>query len=83
MWNFAVVLDTHSQELGDDLVEAAVLVTDDGRRIKPLSWKGAPAGGHHREGTLEFKAPKPSPKLLELRLQRSGEPDPRVFRWTP
>lgn len=81
-WAFAVVLDTHSQELADDLAATVVLVTDDGREIRPLAWKGPGAGGHHREGKLEFTAPQPRPQSVELKMQRPGEAAPRVFRWT-
>ncbi|HSV35129.1 MAG TPA: hypothetical protein VLI46_06210 [Ramlibacter sp.] len=82
VWTFAVVLDTHSEDLGDDLMNIAVLVADDGRQFKPRSWTGAPAGGHHREGTLEFAAIKPAPKAVELKMHRPGEAEPRSFRWT-
>jgi hypothetical protein len=82
-WEFAVVLDTHSADLSDDLVQSASLVTDDGRRLMPLSWTGAPPGGHHREGVLAFDVALPSPKTFELHIQRSGEAAPRVFRWRP
>lgn len=81
-WVFAVVLDTHSQELADDLTGTVVLVTDDGREVRPASWNGPGAGGHHREGTLEFAAPKPHPKAVALRMQRAGETQPRYFRWS-
>ena len=80
-WEFSVVLDTHSQDLSDDLLKSAVLRTDDGRELAPTAWKGAPAGGHHREGTLEFAAPQPRPKSVEIRIQRSGEAESRSFRW--
>jgi hypothetical protein len=81
-WAFTVVLDTHSQDLSDDLLQSVVLRTDDGREIKPSAWKGAAPGGHHREGTLEFAAPKPQPKSVELSMQRAGEAEPRRFSWS-
>ena len=81
-WIFTVVLDTHSQDLSDDLVRTVVLRTDDGREIRPIAWQGAAPGGHHREGTLEFAAPKPHPQAVELLMQRAGEAQPRSFRWT-
>lgn len=82
-WVFAVVLDTHSQELTDDLVRTTVLVTDDGRELQPAAWQGAAPGSHHREGTLEFAAPSPVPKAFVLRMQRPGEAQPRVFSFAP
>lgn len=79
-WEFAVVLDTHSEDLKDELQNAAVLVVD-GREIRPASWQGPGAGGHHREGVLRFPSPDDSPAAVELRIQRAGESAPRVFRW--
>ena len=81
VWEFAVVLDTHSAELSDDLVRTAALIGSDGKRIAPLAWEGAPAGGHHRQGVLRFQPIKPAPSAVELHLQRPGEDKPRVFRW--
>lgn len=82
-WVFAVVLDTHSQELSDDMLRTTLLVTDDGRELKPTAWKGAAPGSHHREGSLEFAAPSPVPKGFVLRMQRPGEAGPRVFSFAP
>lgn len=80
-WTFKVVLDTHSQELADDLVKTAVLVDGAGRETKALGWEGAAPGGHHREGVLRFAAIQPFPAAIELRISRSGEGAPRSFRW--
>lgn len=80
-WEFAVVLDTHSGDLGDDLTTTATLITGDGRRFKPVAWTGAAPGGHHREGVLEFAVPQPWPSAVELKLDRKGEAAPRSFRW--
>lgn len=79
-WEFAVVLDTHSEDLKDDLQNAAVLVVD-GREVRPTSWQGPAAGGHHREGVLRFPSAGDSPAAIELRILRAGESSPRVFRW--
>ena len=81
LWEFRVVFDTHSQELKDDLLKTAVLIASDGSAVAPAEWKGAPPGGHHREGVLRFKALNPAPAVLELRIARPGEAAPRVFRW--
>jgi len=80
-WEFAVVLDTHSGDLGDELAKTATLVTGDGRQFKPVAWTGAAPGGHHREGVLEFAVPAPWPNAVELKLERKGEAVPRAFRW--
>jgi hypothetical protein len=80
-WQFAIVLDTHSQDLSDDLAKAAVLIGPGGERYAPVAWEGAPAGGHHREGVLRFQAIRPFPAITELQIQRPGESAPRVFRW--
>jgi hypothetical protein len=82
-WELGVTLDTHSQDLPDDLLQTTVLVTEDGRELRPAAWKGAGPGGHHREGTLEFAAPDPAPRSFELRMRRPGESEPRVFRFGP
>jgi hypothetical protein len=80
VWEFAVVLDTHAEDLKDDLQKTAVLVVD-GREIQPIAWQGPGAGGHHREGVLTFAAPAGAASPVELRIRRAGETAPRVFRW--
>ena len=81
-WAFAVVLDTHSKDLSDDLAKNAVLLDAQGGRHAPLAWEGAPPGGHHREGVLRFKGLGPAPGAFELQIRRPGESAPRSFRWT-
>jgi len=80
-WNFEIVLDTHSQDLSDDLVKSAVLVDGEGREYAPTGWDGAAPGGHHREGVLRFNPVSPPPQAIELQIRRPGEASPRVFRW--
>lgn len=80
-WDFAIVLDTHTQDLSDDLAMSAVLVDDRGNEFKALAWEGAAPGGHHRKGVLKFKTIEPRPQALELRISRPGEPKARIFRW--
>jgi hypothetical protein len=81
VWDFAVALDTHSQDLTDDLAKGAVLVDDKGNEFKALGWEGAAPGGHHRSGVLKFSAVVPRPQAVELRINRPGEARARVFRW--
>ncbi len=80
VWAFNVVLDTHSQELSDDVAAISVLAAQ-GREAQPLAWEGAGPGGHHREGVLKFSALEPVPDAVELRIHRPGEEKPRTFRW--
>jgi hypothetical protein len=80
-WEFAVVLDSHVQDLTDDLLKTTVLLDGAGSPQSPSVWEGAAPGGHHREGVLRFATPRPVPAAVELRLQRAGEASPRVFRW--
>lgn len=80
-WEFDVTFDTHSQELKDDLSKSAVLVAADGAQVPPVSWQADPPGGHHRKGVLRFNALTPSPSIVEVRINRPGEPQPRSFKW--
>ena len=80
-WEFAIVLDTHSQDLSDDLVKSSLLLDGAGGRHSPTAWDGAPPGGHHREGVLRFKPISPRPQSIELQIRRAGEDAPRSFRW--
>ncbi len=80
-WDFNIVLDTHSQDLSDDLAKSAVLLDGSGARYEPVAWDGAGPGGHHREGVLRFTRIVPQPQMIELQISRDGESGARVFRW--
>jgi hypothetical protein len=80
-WEFEFSINTHSGDLSEDLAKAVVLVADGGKTYAPVAWEGAAPGGHHRKGVLRFKAITPQPQAIELKLQRPGEPSPRLFRW--
>lgn len=88
---FEVAMNTHSVDLdGYDLAKLAVLRTDKGQEVRPSRWD-APAGGHHRRGTLAFpdKAPDGGPLIgpntawIELVIRDVAGVPERVFRWTP
>src|SRR3989338_8235761 len=66
-WKFDVIMNTHSVELDQDLIQAVALVDDTGKEYKPLNWEGA-VRGHHREGVLIFNQITPIPKSLELKI---------------
>lgn len=80
-WKFAVVLNTHSVELSQDMTKVVVLVDDQGRQYQPLAWEGAAPGGHHREGSLIFEPIAPAPKSLELKISNIGDAGVRSFSW--
>lgn len=80
-WDFAITLNTHSKELSEDLVAVSELVDDQEGSYKPMSWEGAPPGGHHREGILKFNPISPKPKSLELKIKNVGGIPERSFKW--
>lgn len=86
---FLVTLDTHSVTLdGYDLAQLAVLRVD-GVTVSPVRWD-APAGGHHREGTLTFPSIgnhgnqliTEQTQKVELVLRGIGDVPERVLTWT-
>ena len=79
--SFFVVLDTHSVELSDDLTKIAILKDENGKEYRPMSWEGAPSGGHHREGILKFGSLLPTPKKIELVISGIGDITERKFLW--
>lgn len=81
VWEFTVVLDTHTQDLSQDLARSAVLVDAQGARHLSLGWEGAAAGGHHREGVLKFKPLMPETRAVTLEISGIGGVAVRAFRW--
>ena len=80
-WNFEVVLDTHSVELNEDLVQATILLDSYGKEYKPITWDGDPAGGHHRKGFLRFESVSPLTPSVELKVRDVGGVSERTFKW--
>ncbi len=87
---FTVQMDTHAVDLdGYDLRQLAVLRTDQGQEIHPSGWN-APAGGHHRSGTLSFPTTTvsgnpvigPDTRTITLLIRNVGSVAERVFTWT-
>ena len=79
-WDFEVALETHTQDLGDDLSKSSVLIAA-GKQYLPLAWEGAPPGGHHRKGLLRFKSIESHTGVVELQIRLSGDASPRSFKW--
>ncbi|MBI2086128.1 hypothetical protein HYT74_02185 [Candidatus Daviesbacteria bacterium] len=80
-WDFDITLNTHSEELSEDLVAVSELVDDQGKSYKPVSWEGSPPGGHHRNGVLKFNPISPKPKSLELKIKNVAGVVERSFKW--
>lgn len=80
-WVFEVVLETHTQDLSDDLAKTAVLIDSTGKQAAPTKWQGDGSGGHHRKGQLYFAPLSPQPVSVELHIRRTGEAAPRKFGW--
>lgn len=74
---FEITFDTHSVELDADVMRATLVVA--GSEWPVMNWNGDGPGGHHREGTLRFRAMGP-PKG-EAVLALAGLPGPVEVRW--
>jgi hypothetical protein len=78
-WKFAIVMDTHSVELTQDIAKSSVLIDDQGKEYTPIDWEGT-SGGHHREGVLLFDQILPFPKSVEMKISGVGDVV-RSFLW--
>ncbi len=68
--------------MSDDMAKAAVLKDENGKKYIPISWEGAPPGGHHRQGILKFGPLSPTPKKIKLVISGVGGISERKFLWT-
>ena len=78
---FKIVLNTHSVELDQDLTKSTLLFDNKRNQYEPLSWDGAPPGGHHREGVLTFRPVSPQPAFIELIVKGIDEVPERKLSW--
>jgi hypothetical protein len=79
--SFDIAMNTHSVDLGDDLIKISSMRDDSGKEYKPTAWEGAEAGGHHRSGTLRFGALTGKPRFVELVIKGMAKVPERIFRW--
>lgn len=83
--DFAVVLDTHSVELNNDLSELAILRDDQGNEFRPATWATEQDGGHHVNGVLSFaeRAAILASGVASLELEITGIAGvpSRLFTW--
>ncbi|MBI2869776.1 MAG: hypothetical protein HYX96_08135 [Chloroflexi bacterium] len=78
-----VTMNTHSVNLDNyDLGKLAAVRYGPGSEYRPVSWN-APAGGHHRRGTLVLPLPPASDGVstVELVIRNVGGIKERVLSW--
>ncbi len=78
---FEIRMNTHSGDLSQDLVSVSTLKDDNGREYRPVDWQGAPPGGHHRTGVLEFPALNGNTKSVTLVIRDVANVPERIFKW--
>lgn len=80
-WSFDVDLNTHTGSIDADFTKSATLMDERKNSFAPIRWSGAPLGGHHRQGTLLFKAISPRPSSITLIIRDVGGIAERAFTW--
>jgi len=78
---FEIRMNTHSGDLSQDLVFVSTLKDDNGREYHPVEWEGAPPGGHHRTGVLEFPTLNENTKSVTLVIRDVANVPERIFKW--
>ena len=78
---FEVSMNTHSVDLGVDLIAVSTLTDDQGKEYRPVSWDGPGPGGHHRSGVLEFPVLEGTPRSVTLVIRDIAKVPERVFQW--
>ncbi len=78
---FEIRMNAHSGDLSQDLVSVSTLKDDNGREYRPVDWQGAPPGGHHRTGVLEFPALNGNTKSVTLVIRDVANVPERVYKW--
>ena len=79
---FEIRMNTHSGDLGQDLIAVCTLKDNSGREYLPTNWDGSPPGGHHRSGVLEFSELGEGVESITLVIREVANVPERVFNWT-
>lgn len=79
---FEIRLNTHSGDLGQDLVTVCTLKDNSGREYQPTGWDGSPPGGHHRRGVLAFPELSDGAQSITLVIREVADVPERVFNWS-
>ena len=78
---FEVRMNTHSADIGQDMVSVCTLKDDNDREYQPVSWDGSPPGGHHRSGILEFPSIDGNTESVTLVIRDIANVPERIFTW--
>ncbi len=79
---FNIDFNTHTVDLSFDPAKVAFLSDEDGKDYRQPIWEGAPAGGHHRSGTLTFTQPLGAQvKSATLTFTDIAGVPKRTFNW--
>jgi len=78
---FEVRMNTHSADLGQEMVAVCTLKDNNGREYKPTAWQGSPPGGHHRKGVLEFPNLADNSESITLVIRAIDNVPERIFNW--
>lgn len=78
---FEVRMNTHSADLGQDMVAVCTLKDNSGREYNATAWQGSPPGGHHRKGVLEFPDLAENSESITLVIRGIDNVPERTFNW--
>ncbi len=79
---FEIRMNTHSEELSQDLLAVVTLKDNKGREYQATNWKGSPPGGHHLSGVLEFPELDGNPESITLVIRLIADGPDRAFKWS-
>ena len=79
---FEVRMNTHSEELSQEMLAVVTLKENKGREYQATNWKGSPPGGHHLSGVLEFPELDGNPESITLVIRLIADGPDRSFKWS-
>jgi hypothetical protein len=79
---FEIRMNTHSGNLGQDMIAVCTLKDNRGCEYQPTNWEGSPPSGHHRRGVLEFPALNGASESITLVIRDIANVPERIFEWS-
>lgn len=77
----ALAFNTHQGNPDYDIIKISILVDENGKEYKPISWNGPPLNGHHVSGVLTFEAVQEGVQTLTLKILNVYDTPERTFTW--